>query len=121
MSALVSDVLCEFLVDCEEPADLQQIFGAMEKVSHQLGIDYFAMALLPLAHERLDSLVWQHWPDGWLNRYLQNNYFPPIQSSASSAQQHGRLSGPGRCGPAIFPGARSVLWMKPVISVCTTA
>ncbi|MCS3743629.1 LuxR family transcriptional regulator [Rhizobium sp. BK661] len=75
MSALVSDVLYEFLVGCEEPADLQQIFGTMEKVSHQLGIDYFAMAFLPLAHERLDSLVWQRWPDGWLNRYLQNNYF----------------------------------------------
>jgi len=76
MSAFVSDVLFEFLVGCEEPTDQQQIFGALEKVNRQLGIDYFAMAFLPLAHERLDShFVWQHWPDGWLGRYLKYNYF----------------------------------------------
>ncbi|EPE97043.1 LuxR family transcriptional regulator [Rhizobium grahamii] len=76
MSAFVSDVLFEFLVGSEEAADQQQIFGAIEKVNSRLGIDYSAMAFLPLAHEPLDQhFVWHRWPDGWLPRYLENDYF----------------------------------------------
>jgi len=76
MSPFVSDILFDFLVGCEEPADQHQVFGAMEKVTHQLGIEYFALTFLPLPHERLDSyFVWQQWPDSWFERYLRNNYF----------------------------------------------
>jgi DNA-binding CsgD family transcriptional regulator len=69
-------ILAEFLDACEGNPDRARLMGALLRVTGQLGIEFFAAAFVPLAHERLDPyFIWDHWPPGWLKRYLTNNYF----------------------------------------------
>ncbi|MDR7145137.1 LuxR family transcriptional regulator [Rhizobium sp. BE258] len=64
--------------------------SAVEHVTGQLGIDHFAAAFVPLAHERLDSyFIWEHWPRAWYERYLKLNYFhfDPVVSAVRRSGQ----------------------------------
>lgn len=70
------NILFEFLAAGEKARDKAELVGAVERVTCHLGMNHFAMAFLPLAHERLDSyFVWERWPRGWFERYLALNYF----------------------------------------------
>lgn len=76
MDQLLADILVEFFRASEESTDKSQLISAVEFVSLQLGIEHFAMALFPLAHESLDDFfIWEHWPSAWRERYLKYNYF----------------------------------------------
>jgi hypothetical protein len=46
------DILCEFLRSREKAADRPELLISIERVNEHLGLDYFAMAFLPLTHER---------------------------------------------------------------------
>jgi LuxR family quorum sensing-dependent transcriptional regulator len=76
MDQFIADILFEFLRASEESTDKNQLASAIENVNRQLGIEHFAMALLPLAHEALgDLFIWERWPHAWRERYLKYNYF----------------------------------------------
>ncbi len=76
MDNVIADILVEFLGASEGAINKGQLLGAVETVSRQLGIDHFAMALFPLAHETLDDFfIWERWPSAWRERYLKYNYF----------------------------------------------
>ncbi len=84
------DILAEFLASCDVVRGRTDLVQSIEKVTAHLGIDYFVMALLPLPHERLDSyFIWQRWPKGWFERYLELDYFhaDPV---ANMVRQTGR-------------------------------
>ena len=58
------DIPCDFLISCEKAACKRELL-----VSIELGLDYFAMAFLPVFHERLDNdVIWERWPRAWLGR-----------------------------------------------------
>lgn len=76
MERLLTDILFEFLAACDVAENKADMAGAVRNVSEQLGYDHFAMTFVPLAHEKLDTyFIWEHWPPGWRERYLELNYF----------------------------------------------
>lgn len=76
MDRFLADTLFAFLTTCGMAENKDDLAGAIGDVGHRLGHDYFAMAFVPLAHERLDTyFIWDRWPDGWRERYLELNYF----------------------------------------------
>jgi LuxR family quorum sensing-dependent transcriptional regulator len=106
MEKYLMDILFEFLISCEKAADKRELLVSIERVNEHLGMKYFAMAFLPLAHERLDNyLVWERWPRDWLNRYLNQNYF-----HADPVANHARQSGSpvhwSRSLPRQSPGSK---------------
>jgi LuxR family transcriptional regulator, quorum-sensing system regulator BjaR1 len=71
-----ADILVEFLSTCDQARNRAELLQCVERVTSYLGLDYVAMAFLPLPHERLDTFfVWQKWPKAWFERYLKLDYF----------------------------------------------
>lgn len=63
---------------------------AVVQVTDQLGIEHFAAAFLPLAHEKLDGyFIFEHWPRAWYERYLTGNYFH-VDPVVSAVRRSGR-------------------------------
>ena len=76
MERFLTDILFDFLATCDGAENKADLAGAVGDVSQRLGYDHFAMTFVPLAHERLDTyFICEHWPPGWLERYLERNYF----------------------------------------------
>ncbi len=76
MDPFLADILVEFLATSDETRNRAELVQGIERVTSYLGIDYVAMASLPLPHERLDNFfVWQQWPKAWFERYLKLDYF----------------------------------------------
>ncbi|OWW02336.1 response regulator [Rhizobium sp. R72] len=76
MSLFPITILTDFLDASDGTVDRGQLMAAVEGATRQLGVEHFAAAFLPLAHERLDSyFIGENWPSPWFERYLKLNYF----------------------------------------------
>ncbi len=76
MNLFPTAILTDFLETSEGDADRDDLMAALERATGELGIEHFAAAFLPLAHERLDAyFIWEKWPRRWFDRYLKYNYF----------------------------------------------
>lgn len=76
MNPFPADIFVEFLAACDQARNRAELLRGIERVTSYLGIDFVAMACLPLPHERVDKFfVWQQWPKAWSERYLKLNYF----------------------------------------------
>ncbi|WFR97815.1 helix-turn-helix transcriptional regulator [Rhizobium tumorigenes] len=76
MDDLIADILVDFFRASEVSTTRAHLVAAVDAVSRQLGIEHFAMAHLPSAHEPLDGFfIGERWPPGWRERYLKSNYF----------------------------------------------
>ncbi|WP_244914833.1 helix-turn-helix transcriptional regulator [Rhizobium sullae] len=75
MNRILANLMFDFLKACDAAHASIELSGLVAKVVMELGFESFAMAALPLRHERLEGrFLLNGWPREWFERYLRNNY-----------------------------------------------
>ena len=70
-----ANCMFDFLTATTRAQSNSEILTELEKVSRHFGFDCFAVAGIPLPHEKLDPyFLLNGWPQEWLERYLALNY-----------------------------------------------
>lgn len=82
------DAAMSFIGRCDQHVTLATLTDDFSKVLKQFGFDYFMMTRLPALGESAEPYIIAHtWPDVWLNRYREQNYFWHDPVSAFSLSQ----------------------------------